>query len=554
MPQIREYLPEENASGPQGATSPNLEAVTAMGRGIETLGRDIGEGAAKLAEHHTQLEQADVYANLASQRADRLEKMQQEVEAGTFNIDKFKEEYQDWHQEEYSKLETVGGRAAFTRQSGRLFGSLTLKAFKAQTMVTQNHAKNMFMKTIDTNAGAVYNNPDQFDDLKDGLEEQLHDLKSLGLNEDGISKLREHALSEYSKAAVNGTAVTMNDPHSAKDMLDPNGEDNMGQFMKWEDQRSLSQTVDRLAEYKDTEPERLKIKEEKAERAKAETYIYGNLDNILKGKINAAAILADKKTIPNDKVRYNAFALATSMESRLTKSDPMVLNDTRERLLLDSSDPKSITSLQELISVNGISPQDKTALARQYLGETPATAVKERERLMFNDVKSMLHISGIPDSESQNRVANAMDDFQTAKKNMIDAGDDWHELLDPKSKNYFPLKVRRVSAQDIFKSQLNQFSGAGSEPNPRQFYSPGMDVPKGVPANIEVPKFDDSQEVTPKEDTSWYKTGMTIGEYGAAKNKHETEVTAKEEDRVKGIRAKNDEKLKEWQKKQGNNN
>ena len=144
MPQIREYLPEENASGPQGATSPNLEAVTAMGRGIETLGRDVGAGAEALYTRHAQLEQADNYAAVMQKRADMTLDMQDKASRGEFDLNQMRSEFSEWADKNGAKDTTVG-KASWEKQTNRLLESMIVHGYRISTAQSHAQAVDKFM-------------------------------------------------------------------------------------------------------------------------------------------------------------------------------------------------------------------------------------------------------------------------------------------------------------------------------------------------------------------------------------------------------------------------
>ena len=139
MPRVQEYLPEQEAQGPVGQTSPMLEQVSDYGRGIQDFGKDVGDAGTIITQRQTQMETSNAYADVAEQRANYMQRIQDERNAGTLDDDglnKIKQDYQDWTEKQYENYNTAGGKDAFVRASARAQGSIIQTAGRAQAVVS----------------------------------------------------------------------------------------------------------------------------------------------------------------------------------------------------------------------------------------------------------------------------------------------------------------------------------------------------------------------------------------------------------------------------------
>ena len=79
MPEIQEYNTEISAPGPQGAISPNLEALGRAGQGIERAGRDLSDAGTEVHRAIAARESTDAFYSAMDFRQKGAAQIQQDM-------------------------------------------------------------------------------------------------------------------------------------------------------------------------------------------------------------------------------------------------------------------------------------------------------------------------------------------------------------------------------------------------------------------------------------------------------------------------------------------
>lgn len=473
MPRIQELLPEQNAAGPMGAESPNIEQVSAAGRGVEAFGRDMGQASDVVYQRQTQMEQSDAFSTVSQARSDMTDEMQKSINDGTFDVDKFKQKFQDWQSDLLDNFETAGGKNAANRYSSRLFGSLLQKGIKGQALIAHNNAISGFNDGLNDLASSVRQDPDQFDDAYSTvLENSQHMQDSGAVGAKDAPAIEDHAANVLAREAVLGTANR--DPQKALKMLqDPDFANNLNP----QTQDELQTKVRQAQLFKDGDEARMQAIKEKSEKAQQEKWMTNNASDIASGKISPMDVLL-KSPIKEWDVNLAAAEKAKQAQALVQYTSPQVMRDVQDRLLLPKDDPNAITSISQLYQEKELSPNDVSKLSKWYLTTPQGAAQKQQEQLMMNDIKGKLKVNGIPDPDYNNRVINAVADFQKQQQQMVSEGKDPSTLTDPTSKNYFAASVRPASPMELMQQQAARMTGA-PQPSPMIIHTtPGVIPPR----------------------------------------------------------------------------
>jgi len=208
MPKVHEYLPEAEAQGPVGGTSPLLDHVGAYGRGLESFGQTVQDAHHIITQRDTQAETSDAYANVAEKRAQMMMQIQESTNDGTLDDKGFaaiQKDYQDWTEKQYDSFNTNGGRNAFLRASGRAGGSILQSAARGRAAVAGAQAVASVKKLTVSNSNIVQNDPTQFADVRDAQEEYLQAQIETGVISPAAAQQMRVAMdTDLSKAAVRG--------------------------------------------------------------------------------------------------------------------------------------------------------------------------------------------------------------------------------------------------------------------------------------------------------------------------------------------------------------
>ena len=474
MPRIQEYLPEEQAAGPQAAAAPDMERVTAAGRGIETFGRDMGDASKFLYDRQSQMDSANAASTVAEDKVDRLTAQQKAMDDGTYDNDKFKQDYQQWQSDQSDKFDTAAGKNTFMRASSRTLGSLLNRGNRIQTTIAYNNAASSYQDTVDSLATASRLAPDTLQDNLDAATEHAHDTsENHSLDPKDREALLQHAHQTIVAEAIKGTAQT--DPAAAMAMLQNK---DIASKLKPKDMDSLYGIVKQAQNYQDQDGARQEALQKKASAAVMNKYLTDNVQQAVSGKITPQQVMINAPAGVDFETRVAFAKKVSEMQGLVQKTSPATMLDMMTRLTLPKDDPRAIVDVSQLIKQPGLSLQNANNLQKWYFKQPQGAAEKQNEKLMQDDIKGKLKVQGLPDQDYNNRVINALSDYQKAKQTLLSQGKDPSGLTDPKSPDYFPKTVRATSATEIMQAQaqamIAQATGKAPPSNDIVHTSPGI--------------------------------------------------------------------------------
>lgn len=450
MPRIQEYSPEQNAAGPQGALSPNIEQVSAAGRGLETFGRDVGDAASAIYTRQSQMESGQAFGDVSQQRVQDLQDMQEQVAAGTWDNDKYKQQFQDWQSQQSDSYETSAGKNTFMRQSNRLLGAVLTRGARAQSLIAANNMNAQYQSNVDDLATATRLAPDTFQDNLDAAYEHSMDLPQSAQPHADL-----HAEQTLAREAVLGTAQT--DAGKALSMLK---DKDFASYLDPKEMDQLYTKVKAAQRFEEEDDARQQAIQKKASAARANQFMTDHIQDIASGKMTPKQVLLNSPSDLDFETKLAIAEKAKQAQSLVQKTDPAVFNDAQRRLLLPKDDPDAIVDISQLVKEKSLAPQDVTKLNTWYLKTPQGRAAQQSEKLMMADVNGKLTVPGMPDQDKNNRVANAIHDYQEAKQKIIEAGGDPTALTNPKSKDYFPNQVRSPNPVDLMQAQVARMTNA----------------------------------------------------------------------------------------------
>lgn len=449
MPRIQQYMSDESASGPQEAMSPNIELSSSIGRGVQDIGRNLAESSEKIYTRQAQIEQGQAVGDVSQQRVDDLQNQQEAVANGTWDNDKYKQNFQQWQQDNLDNYETNAGKNTFLRQSNRLLGAILTRGNRASQMIAVNNAQAQYQGNVDNLATATRLAPDTFMDNLHAAYEQSADLPAAAK-----PHADTHAEQTLAREAVLGTANT--DPKAALSMLQ-NKE--FASYLDPKEMDSLYSKVKTAQNYQDGDRERADNLKKKADAATMNKYLSNNLDDVASGKMTPQQILLNAPNGVDFETRLAFAQKAKQAQSLVQTTSPAVMRSVQDRMLLPKDDPNAIVDVSQLVKQTDLAPNDIVKLQNWYFKTPQGASEKQNEKNMMSDIKGKLKVNGIPDQDYESRVVNAMADYQDAKKKMIDNGENPVQLTDPHSKFYFPLNVRPTSALQIMQQQAATMRG-----------------------------------------------------------------------------------------------
>ncbi len=477
MPRIQEYLPEVDATGPVGAISPNTELLSSAGRGLRDLGNDIGNAIDVVERRKTQNETSDIAANMSQARFDFTQQIQDQTAKGTLDTDQFKQQYDDFINEQASQYNTPGGQNFFNKQAARLKGSLLKQAIRGQSEIAANNAQADFKNSLNSDANTLGIDPSQFTDIYDKSVENVHNLVDQGLiPASQAGKFQREVGEELAKAAVRGRASL--NPDDAKKELDSQYYDN---FLSPDTKKQLYGEIRQAGVAQEVEQERQLNLLKKAQAAKAEVFGGKALPLLVNGQLTTKAIMQSDM---NWEDKYKWLNMQRAQSQLEVKTDPVVKNQLTDRMHLPDNDPQKISDpsqLQDYVG-HGISVSDYSQLT-SYFDKTPEGQVQMTNRKMLLDLaKSKLTKStllGLADPNGQLKLMQFTNELQQKEAELRKQGKPSTSLYDVSSPDFFGKQLDKYTAnpQQIIADLANQKRGK-AQPAPQVIQtSPGI-IPK----------------------------------------------------------------------------
>lgn len=479
MAQIEDYTQQTETPGPVGGVSPDIQQAGAVGRGIERLGSDIGQGLNFIRERTAQQETADVYADFADQRAVQTAKLQQQTNDGTLDVDQFMQEYDDQTATSGQNLTTTQGRNFFERQQARLKGHLLQTAMAGKAQIAARESQGQWQDAVNKNSSVLMQDPGSFDNVHDqGLEAIDTMIQSGGLPEKMRTKAVEQMQSQYAEAAMYGYAEKY-PADKAKAML----QDGLGQYLTVDQKEKVIGKIDYFQRSRDTEDERAYRAVELKRKATSDKFGADNINSLENGTLSQDSI---NQAAKNGTISWEQADRFTEINrrqaTRETKPDPRTQFDMFRRIYNQDA-PDAIKSQDEIfqsIAQGKISPKDAKTYISAF-GETDqgkqADFGSKSILRAAGTIRAKDALTGQIDPKNEQAASQFMFDYYAARKKAKAGGGDPDDLANPNSKSYFatPENVSkyRTSWQDQLKDQSGDrthkalgFKPTGNNPEP----------------------------------------------------------------------------------------
>lgn len=443
MPEIKDYAPQVEAQGPIGGTSPNLEAVTAKGRGIERLGNAVEQGSDLILRAQTQEEVSNINAGFAQARADWTLKLKSRLADGSLDVDKFKQEFDDYTSKMGDDISTPGGKNYFNKQQGRLSASLTTSAAMGQAAIKGRQQADNWQSSLDHSSIAVANDPSQFDDsyhsMVDGINEMISANPKLAGHEE---KFRRQAGETLSVAAVKGWAQV--DTDKAQKLLDNGAFD---QYLDADKKTYLQGVIKTQARANDIEDERKERLVEKAQKTAQDASIDKWLRGMYKGTTSAQNILDDPSL--KGPVKHEVLGWLAQANKKDVQPDPETQWDIYRRINLPEKDEQAITDPAQLRPYfNQLGPEGMTK-ANDWIAKSAVGQEMKANRLRLIDIaKSKLVKEDMGNGFSDGVGKQNLNDFTQSLQKEED---------DLRAKGKSPMDLYKSSSPDYFGNHIKDF-------------------------------------------------------------------------------------------------
>lgn len=484
MPKVQEYLPEVEAQGPVGQTSPMTEEASMFGRGMESAGRDIEDAGTIVHQRQTQEETSNAYADVAEQRANMMMRVQEETANGTLDVDQIKQDYQDWSDKQLDSLTTAGGKDAFNRAAARAGGSILQTAARGQAVMAGAKAKDNLTTLMNSNSSMAMNDPSQFADLRDGQTEAIQaQVDSGAISQPVAERMRQGMDLELAKGAVRGymqsdynkikSAVMASggkiDPNedslnSARTMLDSGGFD---QFLDSDNKKALQNEIRSNQQAAQAAGGQALNQRQIAVAAQGEQFKVQSFEKLQTNSLDPASVTnAARSGIISSDEQLKMYHLINESGKGEMATNPAVKNNIMNRVLSPDNDPQHISDPMQvayMVKDGMLSTQDFHQIS-QAIQMVPSNRVNSfNEGQLLQKAQAAI---GTSDPNAQYKLMQFTNEVQQAKQTAMKSQQPIGPLLDPNSNQYLGNQIQKYVAtpQDILKAQADKVRGTAVAP------------------------------------------------------------------------------------------
>lgn len=501
MPQIQQYDSQIQAEGAVGGTSPNLEQISELGKGVRYFGAAVEERGQMEKKQEIQVQSSDAFAGVSQATVDFNEDLNNQIATGDLDVDKFKEKIQDWRDKQSENYTHPETQNYFNRQTERMVSRLTTKAIRGKTVIEGNRAVADFNVGISNFSNSVQSDPESFHEAYDAVIEDLHTKSANGSipaaqlptfeKQVGV-KLAESAVRGYAQQDADNLTNAIRasngkvDPaafSSAEKVLKSGAFDD---YLDSTGKKKMESEIRTLMNAGETEGQRALQAQKSAKKLNADAWINNNISRIENGTMPTKEILNSPDL--DYKEKHEILGWQRQAATAEFKTDPAVKNSIIARINLPANDPRAITDVDQIKKSvgNGISLTDYGQIS-SYIDKTPQGEVLKQNRaqlLTFAKAKLVKAnpMIGQADPDGEYNLMNYTSALHEEEQKMRQAGEPVRDLYDPKSPKFFGNKVNQYvkSPQEIMKSMASSMrTGA---PNPENVQTmPGKSVTPSAP-------------------------------------------------------------------------
>ena len=511
---IEEYNPQVQAPGPQGGTSPVLEAVGELGRGVEELGNQVTTTADRIESRTDAMESAYAQSTAAQMYSSYFDRIKDETNKGTLNQQKIEADWSDEVSEASQQFDSARGRAEFERATGRSYGALMRKSAAGAIQIAGNNAKIDFLNTANNITSVTRKSPDLYQTNQDQLEETINAVRESGpLDPRAIEELRSEKSTENAQAMIRGRmdqdyaniskdvvalgmkhgTVNLDDPkyNTAKLVLDASdsaGKDHWGKWLNESQRNALSEEINNNKN-KARQDGQMQLNAIDTNRQKAVGQFLG--DNF--GRMSAADPAMYKEIENNPDMSFeqkkNASNYMYSQMMHLNSGNPAKTQQYLNMINTDEGTQGHIYSLGQL-DLNGMNASEangvKQALANRPYNQQSAKArsglldeAKQTFQANSDSLGQMASLFG--GGHKTAKSVQQQNDFELAlgeeEKKWAAEGKDPRPLYDRKSPHWFgnmihtfmedPSKQMEAHANSITGAPSSQTATAAIQQAPK---------------------------------------------------------------------------------------
>lgn len=462
MPQIRQYENTGQVGGSVNTQRASGEDFGAgIGRSIQTVGAQVNKFGDILQKREDQNDISELHKNIAQAQDELGSAYQEEYQKGTLDHDAFMDKVQDTLQSVGDSVKTRVGSLRFQQLEAQTKLHFSQQSQSGQAVLAGVKAVNNFKVAADARSGAVLKNPNSFETLLTQQNQEIDDMVATkGLPAVEADKLKREAMDKLAFGAVRGI-ITLSPEQAEKELQDGKWDPYMGEASQYR----AGVEIERAKRANLIEEERKQRLQEKAEKAVHEKTMssYISALNTDGGSLSAKQIIDDLNSgkINSQGAEHALRLIRDDATNKKLQSDPEVLRDLYQQIILPDGDPNKLTDVNKLdahgmidISLSDLDRLHKVMLDRgTERGEAEAHLKKSFFEDGFNNIAKPDPVTKMPDPKGYDLYrsweASVWDEYLKQKT----GGKSTRQLLSPDSPDYigkkYPFSAYQRSVQEV---------------------------------------------------------------------------------------------------------
>jgi hypothetical protein len=504
MAEINSDLPQVGTQGAVGGISPNLEAVTALGRGMESAGEKVSEAGSLLYRKSEQEETANIYSDMAAAREKYTENLNNAMATGNLDVEQFKQQLQQDTDKIGENLSTTGSRNFFERQQSRLTGAMLLKASHVSGQISYNNTVTAFNSGVDADSNVAMMDPNQFPDLVDKNEEFI---QNANISPAQAERLRLDMHKKIADGAARGLAQM--DPGKNPDGtpkenmllstlkgLDPadkNDRSNLYRYLDADQISNLQGYAKNMDHARALQEDQVLSNQEKLLRAKGQVYLDQNSRAIVSGQMDP------KNLINNPNLTLEQKNMGLDMIAKYSKksvqSDPAYVNHVEDQILNGQINSRDDVVAAYNASNGKMSGEDAFRLFKR-IDETPdGQVIKSNLKSIYSQANQELRFKAMGGGYTvagDTANANFRQELQTTAQLYVQNGKgtlrDFYSNQNPKDPDSPIAILNKYRMNAVQRAQAGAAEALGQSNGSIQYStSPTKDIPQQPPPPSNIP-------------------------------------------------------------------
>lgn len=456
MPEIKEYQPRSEVTGPVNTRRATSEDIGGGSRAYEIAGdalQSVGDTITRRAE---QAEVSDLNAKMSGAQAEFTNRWREALRTAKPGdpelATRFLTDFDDNIGKIGDEVGTSAGRRYFNQASAAMRGHFVEATFQGQAHLAGVKAKEDYVISLKSLSSTLMNDPSSFE-----LARGMHDagLESLiehgGLSREAAEELRTQGNTDLAKSSIRGWAK-LNPEQAKKDLNDGKWDGLVGGDLK----NQMLGEVDQEIRGRELEAQRRRAEEERVLKQKQEATQNQFLKTMSDDKLSVKDILDSNLDAFGSGSKEQFLQLLETHENQREKrirTDPGTMIDLFTRIHLPDGDPKQLRDENELNAYfgKGLTMESLTQLRGEVQGRRTVDGGIEADlkKGVIEIAKGALTKSnpmlGIRDSEGDAQMQKFMSYFLTEFSTQRKNGKSAKELLDPDSPSYLGKEIRRFT-------------------------------------------------------------------------------------------------------------